>query len=153
MPLVKALKTFRGKYGLIRTGTTFNSDPRYADQLKKKGWLEVVGEGEQPAEKPEDPKPSKNRNIPKAPARGGKDSAAGKGASLPPAAPLSSKAVLDTRRGSGRPPAAGKGSTSSSLRADLPPPAKTAKPSESGGQDPALTDEGSKSSQDSQAGE
>jgi hypothetical protein len=133
MPLVKALKTFRGKYGMIRAGTTFNSDPRYAAALEKKGWLKTVGGGEPEPLKPPEPKPGSNRNVPQAPGRAGKDSAAGKaGAALPPTAPLSNRAVLDTRKGSARPPAAGKGAPSRSLRADLPPPAKTSKPSGAG---------------------
>lgn len=134
MPLVKALKTFRGRYGMIRAGTSFNSDPRYAAALKKKGWLEVVeGGDEQPApDEKKQPGPDKNRQVPQAPSRAGKDLAAGKGATLPPTGPLTSRAVLDTRRGSARPPAAGKGSKSRSLRADLQQPAKTSKTSGDG---------------------
>jgi hypothetical protein len=110
--LAKALKTFNGKYGLIRAGQTFNCDPAYfAALLKNK--LVVAAEGE------DTPAPSSNRSIPAAPGKAdtGKGNPGGQankpGATVPP-------------------PGAGKALTSSSLRRDLASRGKPASKSVSG---------------------
>lgn len=112
--MVKALKTFSGKYGLIRAGTTFNSEPEYFKRLQKNGLAVAADE----QEKPGAPGPSKNRNIPAAPGNGGKGEPGAKGQTTPGS--------------SGRPPDAGKGQKSASLRADLASRGKTSGKSASG---------------------
>ncbi len=99
--IVKALKSFRGRYGLIRAGSTFECEPGYVTALLKNKMVEVL-EGE--AAPAGEPGPKKNRNIPTAPNKSGKERPSGQGGKSD---------------GSGQSPAGGKGSTSSSLQADL----------------------------------
>jgi hypothetical protein len=108
---VRALKSFSGKYGSIRTGQKFNCDPHYADQLFANSLIEAVQE----------PGPDNNRAIPQAPQR----------SKTPPP-------EKDTGKGgatadSGRTPAGGKPITSRSLRADLALRKKTSPSSGDGG--------------------
>jgi hypothetical protein len=108
MPEARALKTFHSRYGLIRAGTVFTCAPDYFKALAKNN---LVAE-----EKPGEPGPSKNRNVPEAPGRSGKE----------PAAPGKSAP------GTGQPPASGSGLTSASLRAGRASPKKTS-PKSAGG--------------------
>ena len=105
----RALKTFHSRYGLIRAGTTFECAPDYFNALAKN---KLVAEG-----KPAHPAPSKNRNVPEAPNRSGKDRAA-PGSTAP---------------ATGQPPDSGKGVTSASLRADPRSPKKISGASARGG--------------------
>lgn len=114
---VKALKTFRGRYGLIRTGTQFDCDPGYYRQLSRNGMVELVE-----STKPADPGPSENRDLEQAPNRAGKSTAGGQG--KPPA---------DTVP----PPAGGRAITSRSLRQDLASRRKTSTSSSGGASKPA----------------
>lgn len=130
----KALKTFRGKYGMIRAGSKFNCAPRYFDELKK---LKMVTEwtgGKDAKEDPpaaddpqtiRDPGPSENASIPEAPATAGKDQAASSGQSDSSESP-------DPAKDSGRRRGAGKPLTSRSLRADLQSRKKTSRESNDG---------------------
>lgn len=115
---VRALKTFSGKFGLIREGTVFESDPGYFRALSKNGLAEEIGDPAptKPGEK--EPGPDKNRDLQRPPNRAGKGVAPVKGG----------KSGVTVR-----PLAAGKGGKSSSLRADLASHGKTSKLSEAGG--------------------
>lgn len=126
MPFAKALKSFRGRYGLIRAGTQFNCEPGYFAALEKKGWVQEV-KGEKPKdpapEKRREPAPDKNRKKPDAPNRAGKVGAAPGGVT---------HASIVKAKGSVRAPGAGKALTSRSLRADLPSKKTTSDESENG---------------------
>lgn len=113
MPYVEALKTFKGRLGSVNKGDKFNCDEGYFKALKKNGLVKVAGN------EPAEPGPTKDRNIPQAPGRAGKDQAGG-GQGNPSAEPD------PTRTG-------GQVLTSSSLRADLASRERTLQPSEPGG--------------------
>jgi hypothetical protein len=117
-----ALKTFSGKFGLIRTGTVFECDPSYFKSLAKNGLVAETPErgGDAPAQKPEQPGPSKNRKLPDPPRQGKGQPGAGRTA---PGVTV-------------RPPAGGKGQASASLRADLASRATTSQPSVDGEKKP-----------------
>lgn len=66
MPEVRAIKSFKGRYGHIRKGQQFTAEPNYARQLRDNKLVKIL------EEKPE-PGPSKNRDKGDAPGRGGKD--------------------------------------------------------------------------------
>lgn len=66
MPEVRALRSFKGRYGSIRAGQTFNCEPGYLVQLLRNKLVIATGN-------PGEPGPSKDRSIPEAPHRGGKD--------------------------------------------------------------------------------
>lgn len=128
MPLVKALKSFKGKYGHIRAGMTFNPDPGYAREMQRKGWIEPVAE-EEPGPGPQKkapPAPDRNRNKPPAPSRAGKDQGGAK------RTPPPNKKGAGTSGDTEQPPAGGGPVTSRSLRADLHSSAKTLTGSEAG---------------------
>lgn len=72
MPLVKALKTFKGRYGYVQAGDTFNCEDAYFKALKANGLVELDT-------KKTEPGPSRDRNIPQAPGRGGKEQPGGQG--------------------------------------------------------------------------
>ncbi len=100
--LTRALKTFSGRYGMIRQGTVFNCEPGYFAQLVRRQMVEAVKEP---------PGPGDNRNIPEAPNRATKPAPNKQGSD--PAG------KSDPAAGTVHPPAAGKATTSASLRADL----------------------------------
>lgn len=112
MPYVRALASFSGKYGPIRNGQTFNCDPHYASQLKRNKLITIISETQ--------PGPSKDRAIPEAPQRGGKDDQ-GNGS---PSAPKSTAP---------QPPDAGPVLTSASVQAGQASTARTLELSASGG--------------------
>jgi hypothetical protein len=130
--LAKALKSFRGRYGLIRAGSTFNCEPGYYGQLAKKGWVEAAKGGPEPesAQKP-GPGPADNRDKGGAPNKAGKGEA---GTGKPPAQP---KGPPVDAKGTGRRRGGGAGVTSRSLRQDLPSRDKTQNSSDAGGKSPA----------------
>lgn len=105
--LVRAIKSFAGRYGHIRVGQVFNGVPNYVDELLRLGLVKPVSE----------PAPADNRAIPAAPMRAAAPAAVGKDG-----------ATGTTERA----PAGGAVRTSSSLRADLASRRKTPKPSEPG---------------------
>lgn len=132
MPEVRALRSFTGRYGRIRTGQTFAAEPGYAAALKRNKLVEYTG-------KPGEPGPQKDRSIPEAPDRGGKDDkgtgrpakstapqplTGGKGitSSSAPAAPASRPRTSSTSKAGGRKgtptPRKGKTKTSSTPPAD-----------------------------------
>ena len=123
----KALKTFRGKYGMIRAGSKFNCAPGYFEELKKlkmvTEWTGGKDANDPPPILPRDPGPSENASIPEAPATAGKELAASSGQTA------SSESTYKPND-SGRRRADGKALTSRSLRADLASRKKTS--SESG---------------------
>lgn len=82
MPEVRALRSFRGRYGHIRAGQTFTAEPNYAAQLQRNKLVVVVDESK-------DPGPSKDRSRPEAPHRGGKETP-GKGNPAQPTDPQQS---------------------------------------------------------------
>lgn len=135
MPLTKALKSFRGRYGLIRAGTTFQCEPGYFAALEKKGWVQKVEDRDPPG-------PSDNRSVPAAPNQAGagdqgKASAAQGGEKSP-----STGAMADTEpeKITGRRRGGGKALTSRSLRQDLRSPGKTATSSAAGETNPETKD-------------
>lgn len=95
MPEVRALKSFKGRYGHIRAGQTFTAEPSYAQSLMRNKLVVVTGAAGEPG-------PSKNRDRKEAPGRGGKDGE-GQGRPVPPTDP--------------QPPAAGGTITSASVQA------------------------------------
>lgn len=103
----RALKTFKGRYGLIRQGTVFECEPGYFKALAKNAMVEEA----KPHEAAQVIEPEKNRAIPRAPKPEKKDQ--------PPA---------DSRKppgGTAPRTAAGRATTSHSLRADLASRKKT----------------------------
>lgn len=134
----KALKTFRGKYGMIRAGSKFNCAPGYFAELKK---LKMVTEwtgGKDAKDDPpatdetardpldiRDPGPSENASIPEAPATAGKDQAA-------PSGQTTSSESAPTQSDTGRRRGAGRPLTSQSLRRDLQSRKKTSSESAPG---------------------
>lgn len=98
---VRAIRTFTGRYGHIRTGNVFECEPGYFAHLKRNGM--AVEEKDRALEAPT-PGPNDNKAVPAAPSTAGKDAPGGQG--RPPG---------DTAR----PRGAGKTVTSRSLRADL----------------------------------
>lgn len=76
MPYAVALRTFRGRYGFIQAGEKFNCEEGYFKQLAKNRLVELAKPG---TEAPADPGPSKDRNIPQAPGRGGNEAPGGQG--------------------------------------------------------------------------
>lgn len=74
---VRALKTFQGRYGLIRRGQIFNAAPGYARDLKKNKLVEDTGPG--PGETPAPGEDRDDKAVPEAPHKAGKESAGGKG--------------------------------------------------------------------------
>lgn len=106
MPEARALKTFKGRYGLIRRGTVFQCDPGYLQSLKKNGLA---------AEESPQPGPKKDRSVPKAPRPGEKKDPPGK------------------KSGSARALGSGKTLTSASLPAGRASPKKTSEKSAAGG--------------------
>lgn len=114
MPLAKAKKSFRGRYGLIRAGSQFQCEPGYFNQLEKKGWVEEVDVKEPAPSKQREPGPDKNRKKPDAPKRAGGKAGAASGGGKPSA--------KTQRLGKGSAPAPDSGGpvTSRSLRQDLP---------------------------------
>lgn len=134
MPLAKALRSFKGRYGHIRAGTTFNCAPGYYAALEKKGWVQLA--------KVEEPGPSDNRAIPGAPNKSGELEPGGeKDPGKAPAAPGG-----DTSQNPGGtepdasntadPPASGRTLTSRSLRRGRASQRATSNLSVSGGRKP-----------------
>lgn len=120
MPYVEALKTFKGRLGHVNRGDKFNCDEGYFRALKKNGLAALpkpTGEEKTPAN---EPGPVNDRNIPRAPARAGKEGA-GEDQGSPPAE------TSDPTRTDGQV------LTSSSLRADLASRKKTLPVSVPGG--------------------
>jgi hypothetical protein len=137
MPTAKALKSFRGRYGLVRAGSTFNCEPGYFSQLKKKGWVELAKDQRDPAPDSKDknpPAPADNRDKGGAPGRAGKGAAGSKPATA-------TRTPRGGRKNTAAPPAAGKGSTSRSLRQDLPSQGTMLPPSDAGEKNPKNQDE------------
>lgn len=146
MPLTRALRTFKGRYGLIRAGTVFNCEPGYFAALEKQGFVKVETERTPPG-------PGENRAIPAAPEtaaagaggekRGvvdpGKAPAADQGGDTsqnPVILPRArGRKATDPRRGGGKP------LTSRSLRQDLPSAPRTSSESESGDAKPRDPDQ------------
>lgn len=124
MPLVKALRSFKGRYGHIRAGSTFNCDPNYMRQLQGKGWIEAAKPEPGSKDKPA-PGPGDNRDKGGAPGRAGKGAP---GAGKPPA---SGKGKSSSKGSAGR-QGAGRAVTSRSLRQDPHSPAPTPPSSEDG---------------------
>jgi len=143
MPTVKALKSFRGRYGMIRAGSIFNCEPGYAESLRKNKLIEVIDGAAD--EKRQEPGPEANRKKPDPPGRAGKDQPGEQGerrdATVPPLAgglaltsaslraDLASRKTTSTKSAAGakkaKPvPAKGKKKTSST-RASAPPPPAT----------------------------
>lgn len=105
---VLALSSFRGRYGMIRSGMRFNCEPGYATALEAKKLIRVL---------PDEPGPSLNAAVPQAPFVAGK-------------APAGSTGMPDESSPvSADPPAAGKVLTSSSSRVVRASRKKTRKPS------------------------
>lgn len=129
MPLVKALKSFKGRYGHIRAGTTFNADPSYYRQLAAKGWVELAPESKD--KQPPGPGPGENRDKGGAPGRAGKGGAGGK-----PAAPNKP----GSRKGTAPQRGAGGAVTSRSLRQDLASHENKSPPSDAGEKSPENKD-------------
>lgn len=96
---VRALKTFKGRYGSIKAGEKFNAEPGYVTSLNKRNGNPMV----QVLDERDEPGPSKDRSKGEAPGRAGKENPGDQGR-----APVS-----DT----GQTPAAGTGITSRSLPA------------------------------------
>lgn len=69
--LVKALKSFAGRYGHIRAGITFECEPHYFEALRRHRLVDAAPADATPD--PGAPGPQKNRNVPKAPLTPGKD--------------------------------------------------------------------------------
>lgn len=111
MPEVRALKSFKGRYGHIRAGQTFTAEPNYAAQLMRNKLVVVTDATQEPG-------PSKDRDRKGAPGRGGKDGE-GKGSPVPPTDP--------------QPPAAGGAITSASVQAGRASRPKTLPLSGAGG--------------------
>jgi hypothetical protein len=111
---VRALKTFTGRYGTIRAGTVFNCEPGYFQSLAKNNLVTAEITKDAAARTPG---PSKDRNIPEAPHRGGKENPGEQGQ-----APGVTVRPLDV----------GAGQQSSSLRADLALQEKTSNRSAAG---------------------
>lgn len=133
MPLAKALKSFKGRYGHIRAGTTFNAEPGYFGQLAKKGWVELASDKREPEPQSKDktpPGPDKNRDKGGAPGRAGKGNA---GSSKPAS---NSKGGKGGAKGTEDRQGAGSAVTSRSLRADLHSQDKTPPSSEAGEKNP-----------------
>lgn len=127
--LALALKSFRGRYGLIRAGTTFNCAPGYFEALLKNGWVKAA---DAPAAPPPAPTPSKNRQIPEAPKRAGKS-----GAATATRGGKSKSENTGSENPSAPPPVAGGPLTSRSLRRDLRSRVKIALGSASGASSPS----------------
>ena len=72
MPMAKALKSFKGRYGFVQAGEIFNCEQGYFDALKKNKLVELATTGNEPG-------PSNDRNIPQAPGRAGKERPGGQG--------------------------------------------------------------------------
>jgi hypothetical protein len=110
---VRAVKTFSGRYGLLRAGTEFECEPGYFQALKRNGLVQLATDriAAPPADPnaPPGPGPGDNRSIPGAP-KPGKDTPGEQ--RKPPG-------------GTGHRKAAGSVTTSSSLRADLHSRGKT----------------------------
>lgn len=117
--LVRALKTFRGRYGLIRTGNEFECEPGYFRQLERNRMAERIEARTIASQERTPPGPADNKSVPAAPVVAGKTAPGGQG--KPPG--------TDTAP----PQAGGKAVTSRSLRADLASRAKTSKASGAGG--------------------
>jgi hypothetical protein len=112
---VRALKSFRGRYGDIKAGEKFNADPGYVTALNKRKdnpLVKVLDDREEPG-------PSKDRNKGDAPGRAGKVNPGDQGR-----APASDTAQTQD---------AGKVLTSQSLPAGPASRKKTAAPSQRGG--------------------
>lgn len=127
----RALKTFRGRYGLIRAGNVFECEPGYYKQLAKMGMVQkeperTLDEPGQPPDpnKPDNPGPSKDRDAKGPPFPPGKS---------PPG--VARKPPGDTARRTG----GGQALTSRSLRADLRSRGKTSKKSDGGELETAAT--------------
>lgn len=75
MPDVRALKSFKGRYGHIRAGQTFAAEPGYAKQLQRSKLAVIIEDDAK------DPGPSQDRDRKEAPQRGGKE---GQGSGNPP---------------------------------------------------------------------
>jgi hypothetical protein len=58
MPQCRALKTFKGRYGLLRSGQIFSSEKGYADALRQKNMVVIL---------PDDPQPSRIQAFERAP--------------------------------------------------------------------------------------
>lgn len=131
--LAVALKTFRGRYGLIRAGTTFNCAPAYFEALASNDppWVKLADAPAAPIAPA--PGPDKNRRIPEAPKRAGKSGAA--------TATRGGKSKSENTGSSANPteppPAAGGPLTSRSLRRDLRSRAKIAVGSATGASSPS----------------
>lgn len=110
----RALKTFRGRYGIIRAGTVFQCEPGYFAALEKNKLAIASDAKDAPARAPG---PGENRNIPEAPRTAGKESPGEQGGKPGDTEP---------------PPDDGRARTSSSLRADLASRAKTLSKSAAG---------------------
>lgn len=110
----RALKDFKGRYGMIRTGMIFECEPSYFKALAQNRMVEAVKDQTTPAMQPT---PPLNRNIPEAPRTAGKETPDGQGKPPGDTAP---------------PPAAGPGITSRSLRQDLRSRRKTSERSAAG---------------------
>lgn len=112
---VRALKTFKGRYGSIKAGEKFNAEPGYVTALNKRKGNPMV----QVLDERDEPGPKEDRNKGDAPGRAGKGNPGDQGR-----APVSD---------SGQVPAAGTGITSRSLPAVPASRKKTAAPSQRGG--------------------
>jgi hypothetical protein len=58
MPQCRALKTFKGRYGLLRSGQIFSAEKGYADALKQKSMIVIL---------PDDPQPQRVQAFQRAP--------------------------------------------------------------------------------------
>lgn len=128
--LTKALKSFRGRYGLIHAGTVFECETGYFQQLQRNGLAEAAAAGEKP--KAGAPGPEKNRSVPAAPSV--VKSPPPKPATPPAPESNSGKDATGegTEKTSDLPPADGQASTSSSLRQALASRGRTSRKSEDG---------------------
>lgn len=73
MPEARALRTFKGRYGVIRAGTVFHADPGYLAQLQRNKLAEPCDTQQR------QPGPSKDRSIPSAPEKKRGNEEPGKG--------------------------------------------------------------------------
>lgn len=112
--LVRALKTFNGRYGKINKGQTFNAEPGYVKDLNKRKNNPLVEVLER-----DEPGPSQDRNKGEAPQRSGKDTPPAGGAQVP--------------AGSEGQSGAGRGITSASLPVGRASTKTTSRASGSGG--------------------
>lgn len=134
MPLAKALKSFKGRYGHIRAGSTFNCEPGYFGQLIKKGWVELAKDQREPQPDSKDkppPGPGDNRD------KGGAPGKAGKGEAGTGSKPAQKGQRAGGRKGTAAQRGGGQAVTSRSLRQDLRSQEQTPPSSENGEKNPS----------------